>query len=77
MDFTVLLTAVAGLAASAVGVLQARFMRRLDEEAREALSAAQEPRVDLALREGDLKSLGDFFLQQSGAAFTLRLRRGH
>jgi hypothetical protein len=66
MDFTALLAAVAGLAAAAVGFLQARFMRRLDEEARKALSAAQEPRVDLALREGDLKSLGDFFFNNLG-----------
>jgi hypothetical protein len=66
MDFTTLLTVVAGLAAAAVSALQARFTRRLEEDAREALSAAQEPRVDLALREGDLKGLGDFFFNNLG-----------
>jgi hypothetical protein len=66
MDFISVLTAVAGFAGVAVAFLQTFFKLRLGEETKEALLAAQEPRVDQALRDGDLKGLGDYFFHNLG-----------
>jgi hypothetical protein len=66
MEFVSLLTVFAGLAGAAVSFLQARLKRQVDDESREALTAAREPTVDQALAEGDLKRLGDFFFDRLG-----------
>lgn len=56
-------TAVIGLLGAVVQLLY-----RLGEyhEARRVLTAAEEPRVAKALRQGDLKSLGDYFFNTLG-----------
>lgn len=55
---------------AAIGLLAAivQMLYRLGEyhEARRVLTAAEEPRVDQALRQGDLKSLGDYFFNTLG-----------
>jgi len=66
MDFVSLLAIVSALSSAAVAAFQGTILRRTHEEAEKALAEARKPTVELALREGDLKGLGDYFFDTLG-----------
>lgn len=66
MDFVSLLAAVSTLFAAAVGLLQAVVQHRYRESTEHALAEARKPKVGQALRQGDLKGLGDYFFSTLG-----------
>lgn len=66
MDFISILTVVAGVLGAVLPLILAFVARQSNEEAKQALLAAREPRIDQALRKDDLKGLGDYFFRDLG-----------
>ncbi|HKO37361.1 MAG TPA: hypothetical protein VJU14_03230 [Solirubrobacterales bacterium] len=66
MEFLSVVAVVSAVIGLITALLQFRSAQLSQEEAREALEAAREPRVDQALSQGDLQNLGDYFFNTLG-----------